>query len=602
MRKPRIPTSFKELFYNIVKTMRIFWRIDRQRLVFYLMAMSSQVISGIFSLYFAGKVLTALSNVIAHHAEPRAVWIALTLAVLFQIIEQVSWRLLSYWQGSALLYWGVELNPEFHQKRLELDIQRFEDDKFNVLLNKVEADYNWKPANFAYQILNMLHAIARTIGALIVVMSFAPWLIPLIIIFSLPSLYIESLQSKVKWDMWADKSESSRAYHRVTWMFNNKHNLIEFRLFGVGSYLIEFCRKMLHDFFGAQREVMRGYIKAAVGARVVEGIFVGSIEFWLIRQVIVGRYALGQYSFYSGILQQFNNSLGLIFSTYGVLYEWNLFMTDYFKVMETPRLLSEPTHPIILDKHKIPSIELNNVSFHYPSSDQPVFNGLSLSIQPGEHIAIVGENGAGKTTLIKLLLRLYDVDKGTVKIDGHDIKLLGMDSWYQHVGVLFQDFSRYPFTVEKNIQLGRMQQPLGKAKIAQVAKQAGFDKIVASYPKGYDSILDNSFEGGIEPSGGQWQRVALARAFYRDSDILILDEPTSAIDAKAEYDIFNNIFTHYRDKTTIIVSHRFSTVRRADRIIVIDKGKIVEQGSHAKLMKQKGLYHEMFTKQAEGYR
>ncbi len=599
----RMPRVVKELAPNIRKTIVTFWYIDKKRLVGYVLAMSLQVVSSLAALYFAGRVLTALTNVIADKGTADAVWWALSFAIFFQILEQVCWRIMTYLQNASKLYWKTKTIPEFHRKRLELDIQRFEDSEYSTLLNKVMEDYNWKTAEYAYQILNFSHAVLRALGSVIIVVSFAPWLIPLLFIFSIPSLYIETLMSKFKWDIWAIKSDSSRAYYKTTWMFDHKNNLIEFRLFGVGNYLIDFCRKMLSDFFGSQRKVLDRYIKPAIGARIVEGVFVGAVEFWLIAQVIAGKFAIGQYSFYSGVLQQFNNALGLIFSTYGILYEWNLFMTDYYKIMETPSLIGKPKNPIKIPSGKIPSIDIHNLSFAYPSAPEKlVYDGLDFSIKPGEHVAIVGENGAGKTTLIKLLLRLYDVNKGSIKINGHDLKQLDLDSWYAHVGVLFQDFSHYPFTASENIRLGKIQRPTDKTKIAESARRAGASDMIDDFPKQYQTILDNSFTDGVEPSGGQWQRIALARAFYRDSSIIILDEPTSAIDAKAEYEIFNNIFDHYKDKTAIIVSHRFSTVRRASLIVVIAHGKIVEQGSHRDLMKQRGLYHEMFTKQAEGYR
>ncbi len=203
--------------------------------------------------------------------------------------------------------------------------------------------------------------------------------------------------------------------------------------------------------------------------------------------------------------------------------------------------------------------------------------------------------------MIKLLLRFYEPTSGKILIDGINIQDITIESLYDKVATLFQDFNQYPFSIQENIEVGRPGNSDDK-KLQNAADSAGVTKFTKKYEHGFGTVLDASFKKGVEPSGGQWQRVALARAFYRDADILILDEPTAAIDAKAEYDIFNNIFDHYKDKTAIIVSHRFSTVRRADTILVIENGKIIEQGSHKDLMKQENLYHEMFSKQAEGYK
>jgi ATP-binding cassette subfamily B protein len=231
-----------------------------------------------------------------------------------------------------------------------------------------------------------------------------------------------------------------------------------------------------------------------------------------------------------------------------------------------------------------------------------VLRHLNFKIKPGEHLALVGENGAGKTTIIKLLLRLYDVDEGEILLDGVNIKDIDLDTYWRAISVLFQEFNRYPFDIKTNVEFGRVRAKSTKFKIDRALDLADMSSVLKKMPSGINTILDNSFEEGVEPSGGQWQRVALARAFYREGGILILDEPTAAVDANAEYKIFNNIFKSYKNKTTIIISHRFSTVRRADRIIVLQKGKIIEEGTHQSLIKKAGLYGEMFNKQAEGYK
>jgi ATP-binding cassette subfamily B protein len=237
-----------------------------------------------------------------------------------------------------------------------------------------------------------------------------------------------------------------------------------------------------------------------------------------------------------------------------------------------------------------------------------IFKDLSFTIYPGEDIAIVGENGAGKSTLVKLLCRFYDVTSGKILIDGRDLKSIDLKSWYSQLGTLFQDFNKYAYTVEENLDLS-MNEDAGH-RLTRKARSDAFmtalskasADFVREYPRGLQTVLARSHKHGIDPSGGQWQRIALARAFYRDANILILDEPTSAIDAKGEYDIFEQIRAHQKNKTTIIISHRFSTVRNAQRILVIESGKLIESGTHDELMQhESGLYKLMFTKQAEGY-
>jgi ATP-binding cassette subfamily B protein len=227
---------------------------------------------------------------------------------------------------------------------------------------------------------------------------------------------------------------------------------------------------------------------------------------------------------------------------------------------------------------------------------------FNLVINPGEKVALVGENGAGKTTLIKLALRFYDVTQGEILINGVDIKKINLDKWYLSTGALFQDFIKYQFTFKENVFFGD-QKKVGNLELLKVAiAKSGADKYVEELPHTYDQVVGKMFKGGLDLSGGQWQKLALARAFFKNAPVLILDEPTSAIDAKAEYEIFQRVQNLQKDKTVIIISHRFSTVRNADRILVLDGGKIIEEGNHKELMEKKGLYEELFTLQAQGYK
>jgi ATP-binding cassette subfamily B protein len=249
-----------------------------------------------------------------------------------------------------------------------------------------------------------------------------------------------------------------------------------------------------------------------------------------------------------------------------------------------------------------PLIEFKNVSFRYPKTERDILKDFNLTIQSGEKVALVGENGAGKTTLIKLLLRFYDATEGEILINGVNLKDVNLEEWHKYIGALFQDFIKYQFTFKENIYFGDLTKKQEEELLKEAIVRSGADKYLDTLPDKYDQIVGKMFEGGMDLSGGQWQKLALARAFYRNAPILVLDEPTSAIDAKAEYEIFQKVQSLQKDKTVVIISHRFSTVRNADRILVLDEGKILEEGSHEKLMKKKGLYAELFNIQAQGYK
>ena len=268
--------------------------------------------------------------------------------------------------------------------------------------------------------------------------------------------------------------------------------------------------------------------------------------------------------------------------------------------MNLPKLVKKPKNPKEIDIDKPISFEFRNVSFKYPGTENFVLKDINFSIEPKDNIAIVGANGAGKTTIVKLLCRFYDVTSGEILVNGVNIKDLDLDNWYRCIGTLFQEFMHYDFTVRENIMLGNPKVK-NEDKMRLAANQSGVSEFVEALPNKYNQLLGRQFEGGVELSQGQWQKLAIARAFYEGAQILILDEPTSAIDAESEYEIFQNLNKHYKDKTLFLISHRFSTVRNANKIIVLKEGRILETGSHDELLRVGGLYARMFRKQALGY-
>ena len=252
----------------------------------------------------------------------------------------------------------------------------------------------------------------------------------------------------------------------------------------------------------------------------------------------------------------------------------------------------------------LPIIEFRHVSFTYPHSDTRAIEDISFTLKPGDSLAIVGENGAGKTTLIKLLIGAYSPQEGTIYIDGHPLAEIDRASYLDQIGALFQDYSRYDFaTLGENVWFGNVNKPYNRKEILAALQESGLSKLVGEYEEGLDQILSKDIDSknATNLSGGQWQRLGIARAFFRSPNILILDEPTSSVDAKSEYEIFRNIIKKQQNKTTVIISHRFSTVRRAEKIIVLDHGRIIEQGTHSELIEKNGIYKEMFELQAEGY-
>jgi ATP-binding cassette subfamily B protein len=319
-----------------------------------------------------------------------------------------------------------------------------------------------------------------------------------------------------------------------------------------------------------------------------------------LSELINHHQSIGSFTLFVSILFGFAGNLTSILSNLSSIYENNLYANDYFKLLGTKNTIVSPSNAFVFSDVKPREIVFDHVSFTYPDNSYKSLDTISFTIHQGEDLAIVGHNGAGKTTLIKLLLRFYDPTEGRILVDGKDLRDINITSWYQQLGTLFQDFARYDLSLQENITIGNFAK--GDKELLQTAlKDADGEDILKEMKKGWDQRLGKWMEDGQELSVGQWQKVAIARALFRNAPILIMDEPTANIDAQAEAEIFENLKKVYKNKSLIFISHRFSTVRMADRIVVIDKGQLVEQGSHQELLKKKGLYAKYFNLQKKGY-
>ncbi len=332
--------------------------------------------------------------------------------------------------------------------------------------------------------------------------------------------------------------------------------------------------------------------------------FVGILAYAVIfYRHIQGLFTLGTATFQIQSLGTFSGSLDSMLSSITIMNEYSVKMKDLITLFEMKPAIKDGNIKLPYLETP-PSIEFKNVSFKYPKANRYVFKDLSFKIESGEEVALVGHNGAGKTTIVKLLARIYPVTKGQILINGIDINNLAINDWYKNLGVLFQDYNFYShLSVKENIHLGKPTRKLDDKEIIEAAKKADAHNFIMEYKNKYDQIMSEKIEGGIRPSTGQAQKIAIARFFYRNAPLAIFDEPTASIDALSEYKIFNTIYNFFENKTVIIISHRFSTVRNADRILVLEKGKIVEEGTHEQLLtKRNGIYRRSYKLQAEGYK
>jgi ATP-binding cassette subfamily B protein len=372
------------------------------------------------------------------------------------------------------------------------------------------------------------------------------------------------------------------------------------KIYGLRGYFLHKTKTLQDNILKDYQKPMIRYTLLSTASFILVPIAIYFALVHFIADIQSGKYSIGDFTFFLNTLFTFSGQISSILINFGIVYENSFYLNDYFKLMDIKNHITTAYDAYSFPKIEPREIIFDKVSFAYPGSSHLSLQDIDLTIHRGEDIAIVGHNGAGKSSLIKLLLRFYDPSRGRILVDGVDMRQIDIENWYKHLGVLFQDFARYFLTLEENIQLGNIEDK-SKGGIEDALTKAQGHELLEILPKGYKQYLGRWFEGGMDMSGGQWQKVAIARSIFRKSPILILDEPTSAIDADAEAAIFNHLLTLYKEQSLLFISHRFSTVRMAEKIVVLEKGRKVEEGTHKQLLQANGLYKRFFVMQKKGY-
>ena len=487
----------------------------------------------------------------------------------------------------------------FSKKLASLDLEYLEDSDTQNLITKVRDSYLWQIPD-SVRVWNYVFAnFIGIVAACIALIPFGWWIPVVIIAVTLPRFYFKLRHGNFVWSMYGSGAPQAKKLWYYGWLLTDTLPILETRIFQSQQKLLSKMEDTQNYLYDLNKKPLENYKWILIFAPVLETSVAFLIVWLFVPNVLIGLLSIGSITFIIATLESLRSNTAWAAAHVGELYEKSLFIEPFFKLMSLPKKIIEKEKAQFLSDTAPPKIEFRNVSFTYPNGRQAL-KDISFIIHPAENVALVGNNGAGKTTIIKLLCRFYDVSSGSILINGINIKDLSLSNWYSHLGTLFQDFMKFQFTVRENIMLGKTGLE-DEARMKKAALESGADEFIKQFPKTYDQVLGKRFEDGDELSGGQWQKLAIARAFYQQAPILIMDEPTSAIDAEAEYEIFNNLERLYSDKTLILVSHRFSTVRNANKIFVIDGGKIIEQGSHKDLLKLKGKYAHLFNIQARGY-
>ena len=489
-----------------------------------------------------------------------------------------------------------------HAKSVEVDLEYYENPQYFDTLHRAQQEGPFRPTHIVNGLAQLGQNGISLIAMAGLLLSFH-WSVTVVLFVAvIPGILVRIRYSGKMYRWQRDKTRTERKASYFNWILTGDAHAKEIRLFGLGDLFIQQFSSLRKQLRGEKIELTRKRSVADFMAQTGATIAVfGSFGFIAYRTVM-GGITLGDMVMY---FQAFQRGMGYLRDMLGGmagLYEDNLFLSNLYEFLDIKPKVREPLRPHPVPHPMKKGIVFDHVGFKYPSGRGKVLEDISLSIGPGEVVALVGENGSGKTTFVKLLCRLYDPTEGTITLDGVDLREYGTAALRREISVIFQDHVRYHLTARENIRLGNIQLSAGQEQIAAAARDAGADKLIARLPKGYDTILGKWFEEGEELSIGEWQKVALARAFLRDAQIIALDEPTSSLDAKTEYEVFKRFRQLLEGRAAILISHRFSTVRMADRIFMFEDGSIVERGSHEELIQLAGKYADLFEKQAQYYR
>ncbi len=482
-----------------------------------------------------------------------------------------------------------------------LDIQYFEDSEFKNLLEKSRDGLSYRPQNLMSSLLSVVEGFFEVVIASVALFRLNPYLIFIIALIAVPEFIVQTRLSNLAWGIWNWKSPMKKRYWDLLHVLQDARMIMETKLYHLQDKFLADLHQIQIDFYKEDTVYAKRNLVTQSILNIFSSISYIAIELYTVMLVFKKRITIGDIGFYTSVISSFRSGLSRLLRSVGDLFDATLYIETVFEILDTEPLLLEPANPVHIANTEPPLIEFRHVDFTYPGTTQKILDDFSLTIYPQQKIALVGENGAGKSTIVKLIARLYDVTSGEILINGTNIKDISMHDWRRCLGILYQHFNKYNYTVKENIWFGDITQKPSQKAIRKAAHDAAADTFIKTYKQDIDQMLGRTFDDGIEPSGGQWQKIAISRAFFRNAPILILDEPTAAIDARAEAEIFERVEELTADKSTIIISHRFSTVRRADRIYVIENGKIIEQGSHRELMKLKGQYERLFSLQAKGY-
>ncbi|MGA7315591.1 MAG: ABC transporter ATP-binding protein [Silvibacterium sp.] len=549
----------------------------------------------------AQYIINGIAGVLHGQPLPSTFWMLVATEVVLNVFAGLLTRAIDYSDSLLSNRYTQHASVRVMEQAARLDLTTYENPLFYDRLERARVQ--------ATDRLAMIQQMGRLVQQVITTLTFSialawasPWLVLLLALGVLPSFVGETHYAFLGYAKNFRQTPAKRQMDYLRQVAGSREGAKEVKLFGLNSFFTERFQALANQIYRedvalSRSKLLVGGLLGVIGTLGYYGAYV-----YVIWRTLHGAYNIGQFTFLSAAIQQASSNLQQVFSTASGIADQALFLTDLIAFFDMePTVYSKPDGLSMPEPVRL-GFEFRNVSFTYPGTDRTVLHNFNFTLAPGERIALIGENGQGKTTVVKLITRLYDPTEGQILLDGVDLREYSLEDLHHHIGVIFQDFMRFEMTARENIAVGRIDHPNRQTDIDAAAHKSLADTVVSKFIYGYDQMLGRRFEGGVELSGGEWQKMALARAYLRDAQMLILDEPTAALDARSEFEVFERFAELTHGKMALLISHRFSTVRMADRIVVLSGGRLIEEGNHQQLMASGGVYAGMFEMQAASYR
>ncbi len=587
---------------NVPAVLKIVWDSGPTVVVFGLVSRLLSSLLPVVLLWITKLIIDGIVHAVStHQPVPPHFWWLVAAEFSLAVLNSALIRATDYSDSLLADKYTRHVSIRVMNHAAGLDLLAYEDPVFYDRLERARVQ--------ATDRLGMIQAIGRLIQQAITtltlsvsIMLFSPWLMLLLIAGVLPAFLGESHFAFLGYAKNFRQTPIRRQLDYLRVLGGSKEAAKELKLFGLRDFLRERFARLSDAIYEenvalSRRKLIAGTLLSVVGTMGYYSAYV-----FVIWRTVNGALSIGTLTFLAGAIQQASSNIEQIFSTLTGIADQALFLTDLLAFFEMQATIRSKPNALPAPRPILRGFEFQNVSFQYPGSSRLVLNHLNFQLRPGERVALIGENGQGKTTIVKLITRLYDPSEGRILLDGIDLREYDLEDLHREMGVIFQDFMRYEMTARDNIAVGRVEEIDNLELLQGAARKSMADHIIGRLPERYEQMLGRRFDRGIDLSGGEWQKVALARAYLRDAQLLILDEPTAALDALSEFEVFRRFSELTAGKTALFISHRFSTVRMADRIVVLDNGRIVEEGSHDRLASLGGRYAEMFEMQASSYR